>query len=152
VRAGREFLNLKHSRWPRVKLYSIVAARNWRSLRTLTLRRNWPLLTKTLADAGITSLCAVPDPPPLPHPLPRQDLEKYSVQPSVLDSLPQILLRGMDLPGNGRKTRSSRLRKVVKQGAKPLEVVKAYQKPSASEAVDPALGDELVARLSRRLR
>jgi len=78
VRAGREFLNLKHSRFPRMKLYSIVAAREWKSLRTLTLRRNWPLLTKTLADANITNICATPGQSPLSHALPRQEIEKFA--------------------------------------------------------------------------
>jgi hypothetical protein len=41
----------------------------------------------------------------------------------------------------------------MKHGPEPLDVLKVPRKPSAdNEAVDPALGDELVARLSRRLR
>jgi hypothetical protein len=41
----------------------------------------------------------------------------------------------------------------MKQGAEPHEVVKVPRKPSADdEALDQALGDELVARLSRRRR
>ena len=37
VRARREFLHQKHSRFPKLKLYSIVADREWRALQTLTL-------------------------------------------------------------------------------------------------------------------
>jgi hypothetical protein len=150
VRAGREFLNLKHSRFPRHKLYSIVAAREWKSLRALTLRRNWPLLTKTLEDAGITSICAVPGPSPLPRALPCQDLEKYSAPPSTLSTLPEILLHGVELAGDRRRTRYSRLRKAVKDGLVAPDALKVRR--HKTEAVDPELSDELVARLSRRPR
>ena len=52
-----------------------------------------------------------------------------------------------------RKNRYVRLRRAMKQGAEPHEVVKVPRKPSADdEALDQALGDELVARLSRRRR
>jgi hypothetical protein len=151
VRTGREFLSLKHSRWPKMKLYSLVAAREWKSLRTLTLRKNWPLLTKTLADAGITSLCAMPSPSVLSPALRRQELEKFAASPSPLSGLTEILMRGVELAQDRRKTRYVRARRAAGQGAEPVEV--ENRKPSADdEALDRALGDELVARLSRRLR
>jgi hypothetical protein len=153
VRAGREFVNLKHSRFPRIKLYSIVAEREWKSLRTLTLRRNWPLLTKTLADCGITNICAVPSSSSVPRDLPRQDLDKLAASPSPFASLPEILMRGVELAQDRRKTRYVRLRRAMKQGVELHEAKRVHRKPSAdNEAVDPVLGDELVARLSRNLR
>jgi len=153
VRAGREFLSLKHSRWPKMKLYSLVAAREWKSLRTLTLRKNWPLLTKTLADAGITSLCATPSLSALSPALQRHNLEKFAAQQPPLQGLTEILLRGVELAQDRRKTRYIRLRRAMKQSAEPVEVMKQPRKPSADdEALDQALGDELLARLSRRRR
>jgi hypothetical protein len=151
VRAGREFVNQKHSRFPRLKLYSIVAEREWKSLRTLTLRRNTPLLTKTLADAGITSLCAVPAPLPLQRVLPRQDLEKYADSASPFASLPEILMRGVELTQDRRKTRYIRLRKAAKQGAVPVEPSKVRPQQD-NEAVDPELSDAMMARMTAASR
>jgi hypothetical protein len=53
----------------------------------------------------------------------------------------------------GVKTRYVRQRRAAGQGAEPVEVVEVQKKPSADdEALEAALGNELVARLSRRLR
>ena len=151
VRAGREFLNLKHSRFPRHKLYSVVAEREWKSLRTLTLRRNWPALTKTLAGSGIASLCAMPGPFPLPRVLPCQNLEKYGSSGSPLHSLTEILLRGVELAADRRKTRYSRQRTAVKNGLVDADELKV-QRQSKPEAVDPPLSDAMIARMSRSMR
>jgi hypothetical protein len=152
ARNGREFVNHAHRRWPRLKLYSIVAEREWKSLETVALRRNWPLLTKTLADAGITSLCDVPSQSPLPPVLPCRDLEKFGEKLNPLEGLHEILLRGVELVGDRRYVKNPKVRRAVKQRPEPFEVVKEHREPSANnEAVDPALGDELVARLSRHL-
>jgi hypothetical protein len=72
--------------FPRVKLYSIVASREWKSLRTLTLRRNDPQLTKVLADANIASICVGPRLSPLPRALPRQDFENSAASESTSPS------------------------------------------------------------------
>ena len=102
MRAGREFLNQKHSRFPKLKLYSIVADREWRALTTLTLRRNWPMLEKTLAECGVAHQIE-------PHRLPRRDYAEIGAAASglgrslVLDSLLQL---GHE---DRRKTRYSRL-------------------------------------------
>jgi hypothetical protein len=77
VCAGREFLNQKHSRFPKLKLYSIVADREWRALQTLTLRRNWPMLEKTLAECGVTHQIE-------PHRLPRRDYAEVAAATSGL--------------------------------------------------------------------
>jgi hypothetical protein len=50
-----------------------------------------------------------------------------------------------------RKTRYVRLRKAIANGLADPDELKAKRKVD-SEAVDPALGDELAARLSRRRR
>jgi len=152
VRAGREFVNLQHSRFPRLKLYSIVAAREWKSLRALTLRRNWPQLAKTLAECGLTSSYATPCPSSKLPLLPCQDLEKLGEKLSPFSSLPEILLRGVELGRERRKARHVRLRRAMKQGAEPVEVENVSRKPSPDGEAVAALGEELVARLSRRLR
>ncbi len=115
MRAGQEFLNRKHSRWPRLKLYSIVGPKHWRSLSTIALRRNWPQLTSTLEECRVNINAPMhqlwnTNVPQGASALPRLDLSRFAVQPSSLDTLPEILLRGVDLAGDRRRTRYSRLR------------------------------------------
>jgi len=63
--------------------------------------------------------------------------------------LPEILLKGVELAGDRRKTRYDRLRKAIEGGlAQPDEL---KRKQPVSEAVDPAL-DEVAQRLMRRRR
>jgi hypothetical protein len=152
ARYGREFVNHSHRRWPRLKLYSIVADRKWKSLETVAVRRNWPVLTKTLSDAGITSLCAMSSPSVLSPALRRQELEKLAAQPPPLSGLTEILLRGVELAQDRRRTRYVRQRRAMKEGTEPLDVVNVPQKTSADDEAIAALGDELVARLSRHAR
>jgi hypothetical protein len=66
--------------------------------------------------------------------------------------LTEILLRGVELAQDRRKTRYSRLRKAVENGLIEADALKARPSPKVeeTEAADPALGDALVARLSRR--
>jgi hypothetical protein len=143
VRAGREFLNLKHSRFSRFKLYSIVATREWKSLRTLTMRRNWPLLTKTLADAGITSLCGILCPSPLPPVFPCQDLEKFGEKLIPLESLTEILMRGVELAG----MQYQKPRKAAKNRWVAPDALNE-QRQRETEAVDPEISDAMKARMS----
>jgi hypothetical protein len=126
VRAGREFLNLKHSRFPKLKLYSIVAGREWRALQTLTLRRNWPLLDKTLADCGVAHQIE-------PHRLPRRDYAEFSSAPPPLSGLTEILMRGVELAQDRRRTRYSRLRVAVENGLLPADALKVRRSPKAEE-------------------
>jgi hypothetical protein len=77
VRAVREFLNRKHPKFPALKLYSIVAGREWRALETLTIRRNWPLLGKTLAECGVAHYLEA-------HRLPRRDYAELSARSGSL--------------------------------------------------------------------
>jgi hypothetical protein len=154
VRAGREFLNLKHSRFAKLKLYSIVAPRAWRSLETLTLRRNWPQLTRTLEECRVTPNVSHETPcGKTAAVLPRLIEHFAAARPSSLQTLPEILMRGVELAQDRRKTRYVRLRRAMKHDPEPPEVVKVQRKPSADDkALDTALGDDLVARLSRSLR
>jgi hypothetical protein len=142
VRAGREFLNQKHSRFPKLKLYSIVADREWRALQTLTLRRNWPMLDKTLAECGVAHQIE-------PHRLPRRDYAEIAAAASGLgrsSALEKLMNLGNE---DRRKTRYIRLRKAVGRGlADPAELKRS--RPT-TEAVDPQL-DEVVKRLMRGVR
>ena len=143
VRAGREFLHQKHSRFPKLKLYSIVADREWRALRTLTLRRNWPMLEKTLAECGVAHHVE-------PHRLPRRDYAEIDVQASGLGRSSPELEKLMRLGHvDRRRTRYVRLRKAIADGLAQPDELKRKHPPT--EAVDPEL-DEVVKRLMRRVR
>jgi hypothetical protein len=145
VRAGREFLNQKHSRFPKLKLYSIVADREWRALQTLTLRRNWPMLDKTLAECGVAHHVE-------PHRLPRRDYAEIDAAASGLGRShvwEKLMAIGNE---DRRKTRYLRLRKAIANGlADPNELKVKRKAVVDSEAVDPAL-DEVLKRLMRRVR
>ena len=71
------------------------------------------------------------------------------MQPSSLDTLPEILLRGVELAGDRRRTRYSRLRKAVAEGLAPPDALKVKRKPKDErhEAVDPVLSDEMRDRM-----
>jgi hypothetical protein len=145
VRAGREFLNQKHSRFPKLKLYSIVADREWRALQTLTLRRNWPMLDKTLAECGVAHHIE-------PHRLPRREYSEIDAAASGLGRShvwEKLMAIGNE---DRRKTRYVKLRKAIANGLAGPEELKVKRKPVVeTEAVDPAL-DEVVKRLMRRCR
>jgi hypothetical protein len=68
--------------------------------------------------------------------------------------LTEILLRGVELAQDRRKTRYSRLGAAMENGLADADALKVQHSPKVweTEAVDPALGDELVARLARRRR
>jgi hypothetical protein len=146
VRAGREFLNRKHSKFPALKHYSIVAAREWRALETLTIRRNWPLLEKTLAECGVAHHIE-------PHRLPRREYAEIAAEASGLGRSPVLdQLLHLD-KSDRRRTRYSRLRKAIEGELVQQDVLKVKRGAiEATEAIDPTLGDELAARLSRRRR
>ena len=63
-------------------------------------------------------------------------------------------MRGVELAQNRRKTRYSRLRAAVESGLADADELKVRCSPKVedTQALDPALGDELVARLARRRR
>jgi hypothetical protein len=63
-------------------------------------------------------------------------------------------MKGVELAQDRRKTRYLRLRTAVENGLMDARALKARRAPKVeeTEAVDPALGDELVARLARRGR
>jgi len=66
--------------------------------------------------------------------------------------LPEILLKGVELAQDRRKTRYSRLREAIDAGLGSPEERKPKRKPSEpTEAVDPEL-DEVARRLMRRNR
>jgi hypothetical protein len=142
VRAGREFLDQKHSRFPKLKLYSIVANREWRGLQTLTLRRNWPMLTKTLTECGVMHYVE-------PHRLPRRDYAEIAAQASGLGRSSAFEKLVAVVNEDRRKTRYVRLRKAIDAGLAHPDELK--RKQPETEAVDPQL-DELVKRLMRRCR
>ena len=151
VRAGQEFLNRKHSRWPKRKLYSIVGPKHWRSRSTIALRRNWPQLTRTLEECRVSIDVPRGTNGRVPVPvLPRLDLAEYASQPSSLHTLSEILMRGVELAGDRRRTRYFRLRKAVAEGLATAEALKVNRKPrnESHEAVDPTLSDEMMARMS----
>ena len=77
-----------------------------------------------------------------------------STAPPPLSGLTEILLRGVELAQDRRKTRYSRRRTAVENGLLPADALKVRRAPKVeeTEAVDPALGDELVARLPWRCR
>ena len=68
---------------------------------------------------------------------------------SSLVTLPEILLKGVDLAGDRRKTRYSRLRKALKNGLVDADELKV-QRQSKTEAVDPELSDVMKARMGAR--
>lgn len=68
---------------------------------------------------------------------------------SSLVSLPEILLKGLELAGDRRNARYVRLRKAIDGGLARPDELKGKQ--PVTEAVDPQL-DEVVKRLMRRVR
>jgi hypothetical protein len=151
VRAGREFLNLKHSRFPRLKLYSIVADREWKSLRMLTLRRNDPQIAKTLADAGITSICTAPGPSSAPRQLPRQDLQEFVASALPLSGLTEILMRASTLAGDRPYATKPKLRGAIKREVATPDAPRV-QRQRETQAIDPDLPDAMLARMDAASR
>ena len=70
--------------------------------------------------------------------------------PPLLSGLTEILMKGVELAQDRRKTRYSRLRTAVENGLLPADALRVKRSRVDAEAVDPVLGDELVARLARR--
>jgi hypothetical protein len=121
---------------------SIVADREWRALQTLTLRRNWPMLDKTLAACGVAHHIE-------PHRLPRRDYAEIAAQASGLGRSSAFEKLVAVVNEDRRKTRYVRLRKAIANGlADPDELKRSRPR---TEAVDPQL-DEVVKRLMRRCR
>jgi hypothetical protein len=146
VRAGREFLNLKHSRFPRIKLYSLVAAREWKSLRTLTLRRNDPQLMRVLTGAGVASICAAPSISPISRVVPCQDFDKSPVSALTLSNLTEFLLQSVNLAGDQLNAKKPKLRRAAKRALVAPDVPKV-QRQWEIDAVDPDLPDAMKARM-----
>jgi hypothetical protein len=61
-------------------------------------------------------------------------------------TLPEILLKGVELAGDRRKTGYSRLRKAVENGLVEADALKMRMHPK-TEAVDPELSDVMKARM-----
>ena len=74
--------------------------------------------------------------------------------PPPLSGLTEILMRGVELAQDRRKTRYSRLRAAAENDLADADALKVRCVPKLeeTEAVDPVLGDELMARLSRGRR
>jgi hypothetical protein len=53
ARSGREFLNSAHTRYGKVKLYSVVGSKSHKCDQTLTFRRNYGRINQALTQAGI---------------------------------------------------------------------------------------------------
>jgi hypothetical protein len=114
ARAGREFLNSEHSRYGKIKHYSITGAIGYIPHTIVQLRRNFPLLSYTLKTAGITSLAHQE----------RIGIDRFmemgvsGVSASAAHAQPQkmtiaeIVLSRSVLSGDGRKTMFNRARAV----------------------------------------
>jgi hypothetical protein len=63
--------------------------------------------------------------------------------------LPEILMRGVELAQDRRKTRYSRLRAAVENRLLTADALKVQRQPK-TEAVDPELSDVMKARMSGR--
>ena len=126
ARAGREFLNPAHTINGRTKFYSVTGAIGYIPHTKVQLRRNFPLISYTLQNAGITSLAhqefigidrfktldAAAISAPTAHILAQKE------------SLSEILLRTSELAGDRRSTRYPRLRAAVGAGLLPVNALK----------------------------
>ena len=126
ARAGREFLNPAHTINGRTKFYSVTGAIGYIPHTIVQLRRNFPLISYTLQNAGITSLAhqefigidrfktldAAAISAPTAH------------IPAQKESPSEILLRTSVLAGDRRSTRYPRLRAAVEVGLAPASVLK----------------------------
>jgi hypothetical protein len=68
ARAGREFMNPIHSRYGRMKVYSVTGSKTWRPGTIIQLRRNVTHLKNLLQNAGIGILADPVQPSQIPFP------------------------------------------------------------------------------------
>jgi hypothetical protein len=126
ARASREFLNPDHSRYGRLKFYSVTGSKTLRPGTVIQIRRNYGHLAKLLQDAGIATL-AVPVPAIA---IPFTKLADNAVLASTLNaperkmSLTEILSSVSALGEDRRSTRYPRLRAAVAAGLRPASALK----------------------------
>jgi hypothetical protein len=104
-RSGREFLAHEHTRYRSVKLYSVVGAKRFcvphRSIGPVTIRRNVPALAQLLRECGLEDI-ATQKPMRIPAAA-SKILNSASALVSPFSSLPEILMRGVELGAIGRR-------------------------------------------------
>ena len=123
ARAGREFLNPKHSLGPSghdpVKIYSVTGSKAWQTHRSLAVRRNYSKLASILAQARI-----IPD---QSHLVANGDTCAPS---STVSYLPHILAKLMPNWGDRRAERWDRWRRENgKKSRNPGRMRKSVRSP-----------------------
>ncbi|MDE2101020.1 MAG: hypothetical protein KGL39_27485 [Patescibacteria group bacterium] len=151
ARVAREFLMPNHTRFGKIKLYSMICSGYITRVRTIILRRNLPMFRAHVEILGISSTYSPFKPENTqtvhaqqviqPEQLAFPDGARARTSHSV--SLAELLLRGSELAGDRRRTRYDRERKASGKPAKRRNTT--LTKPN--HGVEPELPEEVTGRL-----
>jgi hypothetical protein len=138
--ASREFIEPRHSRFRKIKLYSAVGIRQHTLPFAFDLRRNILLVDQAMKNA-LSSFDSTRDSTRDKYDIGRDRAPAPLYPPSKLPTNPRVvelLERASVLAGDRRAVRYTRLRKAIEGGIVPEGVVKRIAGKSVSSRVDRA--------------